>query len=98
MNIHAKLYKKSVNFRKLTKNGAKIISNQNKLNNIDLILFLISLMDSSHFTHQLWSAEHVMNPNIKEVIDIFSVILGYMGHFFDLEISDTAGSAVKASA
>ena len=55
-------------------------------------------MDSSHFTHQLWSPEHVMNPNIKEVIDIFSVILGYMGHFFDLEITNTAGSAVKASA
>ena len=55
-------------------------------------------MDSSHFTHQLWSAEHVMNPNIKEVIDIPSGIFGDLDHFFDLEISDTAGSAVKASA
>ncbi len=55
-------------------------------------------MDSSHFTHQLWSPEHVMNPNIKDVIDIFPVIFGYMGHFFDLEISDTSGSAFMASA
>ena len=55
-------------------------------------------MDSSHFTHQLWSAEHVMNPNIKEVIDIFSGIFGDLDHFFDLEITVTAGSAVKASA
>ena len=55
-------------------------------------------MDSSHVPNQLWSAEHVMNPNIKEVIDIPSGIFGDLGHFFDLEISDTAGSAVKASA
>ncbi len=54
-------------------------------------------MDSSHFTHQLWFAEHVMNPNIKEVIDIPSSIFGDLGHFFDLEISDTAGSAVEDS-
>ncbi len=75
-----------------------IKENQNKLNNIDLILFLVSLMDSSHFTHQLWSAEHVMNPNIKEFIDIPSGIFGDLSHFFYLEKSDTAGLAVKASA
>ena len=33
-------------------------------------------MDSSHVPNQIWFAKHVMNPNIKEVIDIPSGIFG----------------------
>ncbi len=64
------------------------------MNNIDLIL--IGLMDSSHFTYPLWSDEHVMNPNIKEVIDIFPAIFGYVDSLFYLDLKETAGLAVKA--
>jgi hypothetical protein len=82
-------------FQKINQKWGKIISNQNKLNKIDLILFSTDFMDFSHFTHQLWSSEHVMNPNIMEGIDIFSVIWT----IFDLDLSDeTAGLAVNASA
>jgi hypothetical protein len=55
-------------------------------------------LDSSHCPNQLWFAGHVMNLNIKKVIDIFSVILRVMGQIFDLEISASTAKRLRRQA
>ncbi len=55
-------------------------------------------LDSWHYTNHLWSADHVMNLNIKKVIDIFSVILRVMGQIFDFEISTSTAKLFRRQA
>ncbi len=44
----------------------------NKLKNIDLIVNLISLMDSSPNAYKVSCIGHVLNPNIKKAMDVSS--------------------------
>ena len=59
---------------------------------------MIIYLNSSHCPNQLWFAGHVMNLNIKKVIDIFSVILRVMGQIFDLEISASTAKRLRRQA
>ena len=57
----------------------------NKLKNIDFIVILTCLIDSSHRPYKVWYVGHVLNPNIKETMDILILLLGYLNTIFDLE-------------
>ena len=57
-------FEKKENFQRIHgKMRKKTISNQNKLNKIDLNLFLIDLMDSLLVPNQLWFAEGSVSHN-----------------------------------
>ncbi len=72
--------------------------NQNFRKYIQIYSILIILLESWHYTNQLWFADHVLNLNIKKVTVISLWHLGVLGQIFDFEISSRTAKRLRRQA